>query len=88
MRLIIPVTLECQAARQPSERLGIRYDEYKETVQLDSEFEAKDDPLRWSRISKFGNLKFRGEKIFGFGFEKLRRPTWRARTFETKTDGG
>ena len=45
MRLIIPVTLECQAARQPSERLGIRYDEYKETVQLDREFEAKDDPL-------------------------------------------
>ena len=45
MRLISPATLECHAARQPSERLGVRYDEYKETVQLDSEFGAKDDPL-------------------------------------------
>ena len=64
----------------------MRYDEYKETVQLDSEFEIKDDPLK----SNFEIWKFeisRG-KIFGFGFEKLRRPTWRARTFETKTDCG
>jgi hypothetical protein len=42
--------------------LGIRCDECKEAAQLDSEFEAKDDPLE-AEFRVLEILKFRGEKI-------------------------
>ena len=75
--------------RHDSPQKGLGYGgttSIRSTVQLDSEFETKDDPLE----SNFEIWKFeisRGN-FFGFGFEKLRRPTWRARTFEMKTDCG